>query len=175
MSELPPIESKWWLVVSLSLLVFCLTLVVVSPVLAPPSDWTVTWYPVQEGIGNFIYNVSIQNLKDTAQDFNLSLLIENTSFDKAGLSGIGIYEWKNVTYTGWQLSGNVTYHNDWNATNQSWNNWTEVVTINTSTTTYAMEWKASKSGSLDGKGKLNSGAINIPKLGSKAKDGIANG
>lgn len=150
--------------------------VLASIALAPSSNWTVTWFPIQEGIGKYIYNVSIQNMDPAlARDFNLSLLIENTSFDRTKLSGVGIYEWKNITYTGWQLSGNVTYHNDWNATKQSWNNWTEVATINTSTTTYVMEWKPSKSGGLDGKGKLNSGAINIPKLGSKEKDSTVNG
>jgi hypothetical protein len=161
--------------------VFAVAIVVIGvflsmPAFAPPSDWTVTWYPVQEGITTFIYNVSIQNLKDTAQDFNLSLLIENTSFPSGNLSGIGIYEWKNITRAGWKLQANGSVqHDDWIAANSTWNNWTETTYANTSITTYAMEWKAAKSGSLDSRGKLNAGSINIPKSGSKAKDGTVNG
>ncbi|MBI5254097.1 MAG: hypothetical protein HY930_06880 [Euryarchaeota archaeon] len=60
------------------------------------SGLTVTWYPVQEGIGHFIYNISVQNLGEK-RAVNFSTIFSETSFDISQLNNIKFYEWENAS------------------------------------------------------------------------------
>ena len=59
----------------------------------------VTWYPVQEGISHFIYNISVENLGETERLVDLASVLSSTSFPLEKLRNLRFYRLVNVSYT----------------------------------------------------------------------------
>lgn len=139
------------------------------------ADFDVNWYIDKDGLTNRAYNVSIQNLLNVKQPFNLSILFSNTNFNLDDIYGVQLSEYKNLTYEYdvwvYDVSCQDIYENG---------TWNEVCTDNGHQETaigYRCGWKPTKTAMFKKVDKLNSEytLINIPKLESKPSDCTYNG
>ena len=83
-------------IILLSTIVFFL---LIAPIQAPLTSVTkgnfkVEWTPIREGIEHYCYEINIQNLDTKTQDFNLSALFSNTSFEINEIKNVELSEWK---------------------------------------------------------------------------------
>jgi hypothetical protein len=157
------------------------------------NDFEVRWYPLVDGLTHKEYLVEIQNLDSTTnRDFNLSVIISNTSFPLEKVSNLWVYEWKALnqsfpTYDVRVVNATYTYNatNTTNftlPTNCNWLNETpqdvaDYICFYNETyqngTVWKMknDWKPTKMALITQPDKVRAdyGVINIPKLGSKEK------
>ncbi len=147
------------------------------------NDLVVTWYPVQEGITHFAYNISVQNLQDASRDIDISTLISDTSFDISQLKNVKFHEWKNVPST---ISAPIyenqsyayTYVDNATGGDLTETRWRMAQTGTAAETIYTLQWKPSKMQSFERTAsvyKERMGLMNVPKYESKEKDGTGNG
>ena len=141
------------------------------------TPFNVKWTLISDDLTHKEYLVEIQNLNSTeAKDFNLSIIISNTSFDLSKVSNLYLYEWKaintsfptydtrliekNCSYIDNTTSENITYDCSYKETYQ---NGTVYKKKNT--------WKPSKMELITHPDKVSSdySLINIPAFGSKEK------
>jgi hypothetical protein len=157
------------------------------------NDFEVRWYPLVDELTHKEYLVEIQNLDpDMARDFNLSVIISDTSFPLNQISNLWVYEWKALnqsfpTYDVRVVNATYTYNatNTTNftlPTNCNWLNDTpqdvaDYICFYNETyqngTVWKMknDWKPTKIALITQTDKVRAdyGVINIPKLGSKEK------
>lgn len=55
-------------------------------------EYKVTWYPIQEGIIHYAYNISIENKGPIEKDSDIASVISETSFDASQLKNVIFYE-----------------------------------------------------------------------------------
>jgi len=139
--------------------------------------FNVKWTLISDDLTHKEYLVEIQNLNSTeAKDFNLSIIISNTSFDLSKVSNLYLYEWKaintsfptydtrlvekNCSYIDNTTSENITYDCSYNETYQNGTVWK-----------MKNQWKPTKMALITQPDKVSAdyGSIKIPKYNSEPK------
>lgn len=146
-------------------------LVANEPLIQKSDNFIVTWMLIKEQ--PYLIDISIQNLKDTKQDVNITSLFSNLNTD--GLEVMGFYEWKNITNEYEQPIYNIT---DTHISPNGIITETREITGYETITMSSLQWKPSRTRLFTkskNEYKESYETINIPKLHSKAKDATVNG
>jgi len=141
-------------------------------------QFDVRWTTLIDDLTHKEYLAEIQNLNSTeAKDFNLSIIISNTSFDLSKVSNLYLYEWKaintsfptydtrliekNCSYIDNTTLENITYDCSYNETYQNGTVWK-----------MKNQWKPTKMALITQPDKVSAdyGLIKIPKYGSEEND-----
>lgn len=140
------------------------------------SAFDVKWNILDDGISHKEYAIEVQNTENTAKNFDLRLIIQNTSFLPSEVKNVWMYEWKSVntefpTYSK-RLIEKICYsYDNSTGTNTSYNCPYEETYQNGTEWKMKNQWKPTKMLLVLKPDQSTSdyGLINIPKYDSKAK------
>jgi len=166
-------EVKFFIVVLVFFSIFLLVFRGYELVKAQQDLFDVRWTLIGDSLTHKEYLVEIQNLNSTeAKDFNLSIIISNTSFDLSKVSNLYLYEWKAIntsfpTYDTRLIEKNCSYIDNTTldcSYNETYQNGTEWKMKN--------QWKPTKMALITQPDKVSAdyGLIKIPKSDPKYDD-----
>lgn len=144
------------------------------------SNWKVEWFEVYQGVVHKEYILAVQNQQLSNIVFNASMLLTNLSFDKSKIRNLVLFEWENTTkeVTHYDLVESCYYPPSEDNSSNTTACFTRLAE-NGVDTIYALDWKKSKDltnqPETASRARHNYGAVNIDKLGSKAKDDTEDG